>query len=481
MRKVPHFLHSAPKRGQGQEPLRIFGFTTIELAVSLGIFLMVSTVVTLAVARSLGVGSTAKLTRTSEAAASDMLNVLSTYDYDDLVAGTFTVPSPCAGTATGIDGRSCVEVSGTEMQVRYYYQFLDPVSGKGTCPDTVANPLATGSASGQELADSEGRVGLCAIANTIAGEIPDYAIMVQRSVNAPSSGYEAGKATIRVFVSGDENIDNYPSSLVLVSDANPTMLIAGPVAVADGQAAFTVDPLSQCTPLSPCAVAVAPTVSPVTVQNTGLFGPAARPGAGILAREGVPVDVTVEVAHKAILDVNLEAAGSAPSQVDTVCLNGWFSNQSNMIRECNDEAANRVRFDNLVVSQSGVDINYPIAPGAEFTASVDSPNFNCPPGGRAPESNGTWVDSATCTSWVWGNAPDATFLTEPVGLLDPVPSTTLVWPAGTPAAGLTDGASPWTQARIQPGCAADASCSPVLDPPEDYACPGEACLSLGGN
>jgi 5-hydroxyisourate hydrolase-like protein (transthyretin family) len=491
------------------------GFSIVELAVSLGIFLMVGALITVAVARSLSASSAVRSDRVVEQALNAQLTKLSAVAYPKLLAGKFTVPSPCAGVApnSGIAGQSCVDTAAGKLRIAYRHQ---SVKGAGTTAPTcsdVAKP--------SDLNDSLGAVGVCAQVLTVNGVAANasniYTTETSARVNAPVPGYRLGQGAVRVTLNTDDNITGL--SLYLVKTQSPTTIVSR--AVVGGKSAYLSVPTTtvadSCTEASPCMIALSPTSTPnkdggVTLYGAGVVGGAGElsstnagtnrvvPGAAIVVGADQVVHANASVARSGVGEVALEATDSAVNRVrqnpvlGSVCMWATFADGTteSTVPVCNLDRSGQLRLDTYqpywdTDPTSTVRLAFPV--GVPIQLSTDHPDGACyyAPGMRAPDATGTWVSSAACTSYTWG---EPTVGADQVITLQPgvtTAGTTVRWTprqgeyGSVPAAGYPDSASAWGNPRVRAGCATDATCAAVpQEKLEDATCPNKYCFS-GGN
>jgi len=477
-------------------------FTTVELAVSLAIFFMLSTVIALTVARSLGATQQARTLRAAETATVDVLNQMSTISYDNLLAGTFTVPSPCPDVSrnSGIQGTSCVSIGGTTLTVGYSFQKInDATTNAVACADSAA-------VGPQHTAQALGYIGVCGHAVKLGGYSTSLPTSVfTRKINAPSAKYDPAGAVIRANLTGSYLA--VPQQIVyLVHAGNPSAAVASASIDTDGIAVFTPpapsasDHRDTCTSTDPCMLALNQGPSPAVNASTALFGPDARSAAGIVAAKGKIVNVSALVDVTTTLRVNLQALGNdvaaPPSVKGSVCLWAHFGDSGTRVDAplCNKSQADAIVTSTYTDPASGTTL--PLPPGSRIRLSVDSADGTCPSvpgqvswdGAAVLGSAAAWRNAAACTSWTWGT-PDNLPMSLTLGSGSTSAATvaalgraetTVTWkpgPAGSPAAGWSDVSwSPWTHPRAVLGCSVDATCTGGSVPPEASQCPGQTCL-----
>ena len=469
------------------------GFSTVELAVSLGIFLILSVVITLAVARTMGATAESRSIRAAEAIASDLLNTVGTQDYASVVDGSFHVPDPCPSqTSTGIDATSCVTSNGVDVVVSYQYQAMSAADGM-SCSATASNATAT--------AATYGFVGLCATIDTIGGApAPDSIHTVTSTVNSPSPKYAPDGGVVRITVSG--SISLLPTATVyLVRAHDPSLMVGSAVVNSAGLAyiATTADPANgttppgSCTTTDPCMVALLPGSTPAQIGTAALYGPDARPDAAIVTPLGKVVDASVQLTQAPTLRIDLSAAAGTTrtpltaspednigNPAGSVCL--WARISDGVDTDaplCNDVNSSTITATNY--TPAGQETAWPLPAGATISLTTDPQSGLCSYTQRGYNpATGTFTPAKVCTSWTWGspsNLPAAVTL----GTDGSTTYFDTVWTpgaAGNPAAGWIERpSSAWTHPRSIPGCAASGQCTAVTQPPEHTWCPNDYCRS----
>lgn len=475
--KVAHNRDSAVVSPEGQKPRR--GFTTVELAVSLGIFLLVSTFVTLTIARSIGEGSRAKAERVAVEASNDAASVLASYTPAALQSASFTVPFACSGTQAGIDGTSCPK-SDPNLRIAFAFQ-----NAAGECPTVSPSGdlVAVGGSASAMSADS--RIGLCSVATDSKGKVLYPISATKRSVNY-TPGYTANTGTVRVSVDVDPSAPatGLPTNLLLVRASDPGQAIsgaAGTAAISNGQALFTGLSASQCTSLDPCQVALSASASPATSGSWGLFGSSSRPGSEIVATAGQSTEVGVGLSPLGSVKVKLQTSKGASPAADRVCMSALSVSEGVSMRKCNSDTSSpdtisfaSWQFQHAESNGTATTLaTYPLQVGAQLKVSADAADGTCP-GGSWTVSSGSWTKGPVCTSWTWGQPTitPSTAIASAAGA-----QVNASWGTQTPAYGMNEETAGWSSPRLKPGCATSGTCSPLVGVPEQYLCPEENCLA----
>lgn len=223
-------------------------FTLVEVLVAFTLLLAVAGFVSWTTAAALTAKAQATTDARTATTLSALLDEVSANDVATLTAGTFTVPHPCPHTATGIAGRSCVQVAGRTLQV--VYRFADP---DAPTPDCLAASSDSSASNGSLVVQG------CAMTGT--GTHLTLATPTQtRTLAAPYPGYRAVDRQLVVHLSGNlEVLSDQPLLLVTTADPATVLKQAEPV---NGVATFTLattDTAPVCTVTNPCQVTLLPT------------------------------------------------------------------------------------------------------------------------------------------------------------------------------------------------------------------------------
>lgn len=122
--------HAAPRlRG-------VRGFSVLEVAVSVGILLVVSAVIAWSVAAAYSVKGQAVTFNKLTQALAYHLDDVTDVPLPDLLAGTFTVPEPCdlSSQDAGFAGKTCAQIG--NLNVTIGYSVANPVLPSPTCEGT---------------------------------------------------------------------------------------------------------------------------------------------------------------------------------------------------------------------------------------------------------------------------------------------------------------------------------------------------------
>lgn len=436
---------SLPRRGQR-------GFSLVELAVSFSLFLILASVISLALARSFSTATVVRSRTAVSAALNTELGKLAQVPYQNLTSGAFSVPDSCPNAPTGIAGTSCV-ANGTQRVVIAYGFQTDPTST--TCSATT-DPT--------KYAAQNNAIVLCAALSAIGqsafsssnGVSAIAAAIATRQVNAPRPGFTPGSGTLRVQLTG--NYTDLPSHQVFLvhpasvdSQGNvtgATQVGAGIVDSGSGIANITLPETSPgshqtaCTTGTPCALALSVGGTPTeTLGANGPIGLLDSVSAGAGAAFAVPADAVTQVSARVgpltSLTINLLAhkAGSpdtANPVPGSVCLWVTFPDVTGQrsVPVCNTGNAasivlngyepNWATFDRVSASAlpgrlaaSSQRPRWPFPTGVPLRITLDNPNGTCPyaPGmvGSVPTDTSQlagapsgWAPRAVCSSYTWG-------------------------------------------------------------------------------
>lgn len=442
------------------------GFSLLELSIAMGLFLVLASVITLAVVQAASTRAAVRAQRTVAASVDGMLDTLAGASYDSLVGDSFAVPTPCVVGTTGSAATTCLKVGGRTFVVAW-----------SAAPDS--------SASG-DFVDLTATV-------AVAGG-PD--VVQTRRVAAPVVGYRSGRGVVRVALGG--------GSAALGQLASPLLLLNSAGAeVARGKAGSTGIVLlagapGACPAADPCHLGLAVGVGRpaedgvVSLHPRDVLGPAAS----IVLTAGRLAEATATVFVKASANLALEArsdAGGAPGApaAGSVCLWGRFSDgvAERAAPLCNTGTDPST----VVVGEFPVGNNtYAIPPATPVAISVDHPDGTCPNAAGMVGHDGTtpWKPMSVCTSWTWGAPAE---FGPAAGTLSPFSAASVslvagstgaykvVWSGATgrPAAGY--GSEPtWAKPRQGTGCALDDTCVSfgASYVPEAEECPGAHCFSV---
>ncbi|MGZ4710266.1 MAG: hypothetical protein ACXWBN_16145, partial [Acidimicrobiales bacterium] len=468
-------------------------------AISLGIFLLIATVVSIAIGRSMSVTTAGRTDRVVTETLTGQLDKMSALDYANLLTGNFTVPDPCSGSVSGIAGQSCVRTTAGTIKVGYSFQS----TGTGGPVDTVCDPNASPTRSNTD----SGFVGLCANVVAINGQpaanldLSEMSQSTSTRVNAPTPGYDVTKAMVRMTLAGSStDVAALSGRSVFVSKAaDPTQVVGS--GVISGTTAYVNVPGSggtACTATAPCVVALAPSTTPTMADGLALSSSlSAGPGqstttaAGLTttlsggaftAAPGRVTDVAATVFRPGVASVNLLAADGSTSAANpiagSVCLWATFPDGASKrtVPVCNTTTAGRLVLDTYNPTwdtNPASALRYPFPVGVPIQLSVDHPDGVCyyAPGmvayqvaAATANTIANWPAVAQCTSYTWGEPTSG--LDTPITLVSgQTVHRDVVWRSGAPfdaaapAAGLSGRGSLWSSPRLSRECSLDATCS----------------------
>lgn len=435
------------------------GYSLLELAVALGVFLLLASVVSLAVAQAVSSQSNLRTQRAVSNALDAVLQDLSKTSYDSLLSNTFTPPDLCEGEAKGAGDstHTCLRLGSQGYQVAYVL--------------TV----------GEDFIDVNAAVTLK------NGDVVEQT----RRVKSPYSGYQPGTGVVRLTLTGEWQKLKGP--VYLLRQDGSTGATGKPSS--EGVVLLRA-PVSTCTSAAPCSLSLAPDGSAST-GGLGLVTPDSSDvgivlNAGGLLEASGRVFVTGKATVSLIAQSDTPGISGAATPAGSVCLWGTFMDgvQQRTVPLCNTGTDPGV----IEVSTYAPDPRYPevtrpIPTDSKITLAVDRKDGTCPyaPGMVGSTASG-WVQAAVCTSWTWGvpsrfgqvGGPDSAFDSASITLVSGGDDKyRAVWSGdlARPAAGYNS-EPVWAKPRQAAGCAFDGTCVSFGNTvPEDTECPGKHCLS----
>ena len=243
------------------------GFSMVEALVSLVLFLTVAAFITWSMTAAYAARSSARARADQSALISANLDSLTQTPVVDLLAGTFTVPSPCPGTPDGIGGRSCVQAGAVTVTVAY--RFVDPAN-PAPCLAASADPGAVLDATGvvqiQACTTGAAPSAFTAAPSSGAPGVPAQT----RTVLPADPGYVRSGRRVVVHLAGTWSaLGQRP--VYLLTAADPTRAVASAVVGSDGTVTLAVPDVSTqavCTINAPCIVGLSPTATPTVTTDT---------------------------------------------------------------------------------------------------------------------------------------------------------------------------------------------------------------------
>lgn len=473
---------------------RISGATLLDVAIAIGLILIVASAVTGAVARTVLADARAQLTVQASGAVDAALAELASQVNVDLNAvaevgleqaardGLVTLPDPCPQDTT----RSCLKLGSATGQVTYTFSAR-------TRTVAARRQVVTAELSAVVALPGGGTV-------TRSTTLYDAAAGL---LAVPGTG------AVRVQVDGIAAGDAAPQGIHLLRETSTgyTSVGAGAVGTTD-RIALIAAAANQCTPASPCRVGLtgdAPYFQDGTFTLTGatVAGDAGK----VVLTAGEVVDLTAPVVRPGRAEVELQArrapSGTGqpdidrPSRAGSVCLWASFTDPSGpvAIPACNAPSAGLVRFDSYAPDPGRPTATIGLPTGTPVRLTTEHPAGTCPkvPAQTTATAGGWSSTAASCTSWTWGEPSDLVTLTGTVATT-PFRQAHITLPSGsasryravwsgdtaTPATGLA-GHPLWSKPRATGACGADASCAPpgAGYAPELTVCPENDpyCLS----
>ncbi len=491
----------------------LHGYTMMELIAATAIF--VTSVGLLASTTTTALSTRLNLSRaaTLDATLNRVLEVAASAPWGELVANTFTPPSPCPGAPleSGTLATSCVTLNGRTVTVTW----------------AVTTSVEAANVDGIAQGSADALV-LTATAERANGSLAQ----LSRTVLSPTSGFRVAPGgaladgVLRVQLTGSwATLD---SPLLLLASDNTTVVASTRVGAA-GTAVMRA-PAASCSKLAPCRVALGTGTSRGMTDTHSLDAWSLLSDNGeVVLTSGRATQASAHVYRRGVLDIYLQAINTtggkrltntltlngtsstaipAP-QAGSVCLWAGFSDglADQEVPACNTtEDGRAVTFSTYRPDPTGNPLlELAVPTGDPISIIQDSSDPTCPvvPGQLYHVSVGgvgTWLPVATtgvCSTWTWGRptslvtttGTSSTFPSARV-TLTPGGHTTAVatWTEGDtarPAAGIPGTADlVWSKPRAasacpgMPGqCAPSWLASPAATSPELSDCPTTACKS----
>jgi len=435
-------------------------FTLIELGVAVLIFTLIAGVATLAVARAQLSVAKDRYQRATESELTNLLAMVSSVSYDDLLEGSFVRPEACAEAAH----KSCPTVLGRRITVTWDILALEDRADVST----------------------ENPAGLLLTARTtlpFGGEVAR-----ERFVPGKNSGRE-GTALTRVRLSGAD----HTGPVYLMTADNE---VAGS-AIATAMTATIRAAVSDCTSESPCRLALRPDGGAEqgghTLDHLAVAG-------GIVLGDGMVTETAATIVPLRELQVMLLAENSdgrrewAPAP-GSVCLYLRFPTPTGTVEEpaCNTVSPDRIIWTGYRPALATLpDVRVALPADTAITVVADPSATPCGADGQLGWSGGAWTPLAVCTGWTWGAhseirdgiTGDGAALSGPIALGSTgVTTHTAVWTPGNGyavAATGRNGEALWAKPRNAPPCALTTECAPPTSNPET-SCPNSHCNSTSNS
>jgi prepilin-type N-terminal cleavage/methylation domain-containing protein len=459
------------------------GFSLIELAASLAIFLLAGGAVTLAIGNAGINGGQIRLERAIRTELTALTNQVSNGPYGDLVTGIYTRPSACA-----IDERSsCITVNG-----RSYTVVWGSTLGKDALGTSNATPMTVTLTATVTLAS----------AKTIA---------VSATAVEPTGNWSAGNyASVRV---GVVNPAAYKGPVYLYSaKTGVATVISASSPLGDNS---TVSLRYLTTSCGLCRIALSPTGSNLVGDYMIDQAASANHGYIIDSSNGVSdVAIVIRKSSKISLSLwarNTDGSTKAPpaSTAGSICLNLSYMEGANSytIPGCNTSSnPSQITFSTFVAASeitngsftsaipSGVPLTFS-SDGVALGSACADPNAAGIPTVVPSYANGsgTFASGIECTSWTWGypkwlntssnqSSSSGTIFeggsyTIPAGSTTADLSATWDQSYSSPAAGASSGDSLWVKARTKRSSSIVALSSASLASFDSSCAAGVHCAS----
>lgn len=451
------------KRSRTHLPLKVGGrrrraFSLPEVAAAMAVLMIISSIISLAVARSLTSQGVVKDVRAVSTQLSSLLNQASTSDYASLVEGTFARPQACADDPSA----SCITLGSNNLKVVWEVALGE---------DAAGNSLQ---ASNSVTLSAKTVLPLAAEAREIERS---------REVAAPNAGWNAGQGLVRVQNAGS----SYANGVFLLTSEETPRVVASHLFEGESNVLLRAEP-SDCSADAPCFLALDEKGSLLTKDSTLSIADVEAGGNQVVLTSDAITDAVVHIQPRSTLEVSLEAKPDAGAEkgspeMGSICLWANITSGRTVLEAplCNLAQSDKVSLNTFDLA--GKEIGIPV--GSSLGLMVDSASQGCPMhAGMRSFSAGAWVDGASCTSWTWGT-PESLKVGEDlkpfegarISMDDSLISVSAIWSGdkARPAAGYGE-QSTWSKPRDMNTCALDGTC--VSTPtPEAEACPGAHCFS----
>jgi prepilin-type N-terminal cleavage/methylation domain-containing protein len=379
-------------RGKAARGSGARGFTMIELLIAAALFLIVASVLALALVSDLGNRGEADVRRVLGADLAAGAANLAGGSYDTLLANTFTPPSVCSGSGGGTTQQSCYQVGSTTYRVTW------------------------------SISSSSGSSTTLVVAGTVI--LPSGGVLTASHLAlAPTEAYVAGKGVVRVRVVGSPSGWNGVGPVYLVEQNNPSISVASG-GVSNGVAVLVGSPAS-CTVLNPCALGLSTGTTfasngAVTEIPSDVWGT----GSQIVLTSGGLTDATATITGIGTATLNLTSTNTSTglsgfnSVAGSACIylnfNDGVAAQSTPV--CNFSAAGALSLSTYAPDPANPTTRVPFPIGT-MSFSTDAANGSCPyvanptppgPVGSQGLTASGWTKEAVCTSWTWGTPASVT-------------------------------------------------------------------------
>lgn len=448
------------------------GFSLAEVAVAGTVFLIVASLVTLVVGRTMSARAATAARGAIESKLESSLDEVARSSFDDLLDNSFTVPLSCDGTTgQGTRSDSCFSFGGG--QVRGYWTTdvgVDSAGASNVAADSVTVAVSV------TLSDNS-------------------SVERRRIISAPNAGYN-GQGVVRVRFTGP--VHELDGPVYLVDRDDLTTRAAAEVSTS-GVALLRVQP-GGCSTTDPCRVALAATANFASSNDISLAAAnVIGEGSNVVASPGQLTQLGVDLVATGAISIDVIAEGdsvgggaaptAAPTVAGSVCMYAVFSDgvAGREVPMCTDSAG-VMELDSYRPDPFDPSVSLPIAQGTTIRLQTDRSSGTCgAPGQQGATPNG-WATLQVCTSWTWGvpSLFDGPF--GRVALSDAVLTATGNGPttgtviftgaAARPAAGFS-GQPLWSNPREAGACTSTNSCASLGTViAEDTVCPSQQCLAV---
>ena len=447
------------------------GYSLIELTVSLLVFLVAASVISLAVAQSLSASAQSKTERAALSALESLSKTLGSAPFLALASDSFIPPDRCVSDIdlVGSAAKSCILIEGRDYEVIWSV-------------DTGGN--LEGNASVLNYLD------ITATINLLNSNSVSYTYQVK----APSDAWREGFGAVRVSFIGP--FAELAGPVYLISGNLGSVNVIDSEIVSESGVVVLTAPVGSCTVISPCRVSIASNgvlgrSGDVGMRTSSLFGSESSIILGDSVWMGLSVNLfKVGSAAIDVLAVNDGGVTYRNTEAGSICIWGTFLDDQGKrsVPLCNNSDGY------IMLDKFAPDVSYPnslvpLPTGVKIELSIDHPSGKCVAADGMKGSTATgWVTAAVCSSWSWGvpssftrNGQVAAFDDAYIILESGVISKATLSFSGDkarPAAGFGATAEGWSRPRQAAGCAFDGSCSSMKGfIPEIVECPNDHCLS----
>ena len=447
------------------------GYSLIELTVSLLVFLVAASIISLAVAQSLSASAQSKTERAALSALESLSNTLGSAPFAALASDSFIPPDRCENDIdlVGSVAKSCISIEGRDYEVFWSV-------------DTGGN--LEGNASVINYLD------ITASINLLNGNTVSHT----HQVKAPNDAWREGFGAVRVSFIGP--FSELEGPVYLISGNLGSVNVIDSEIVSESGVAVLTAPIGSCTSNAPCRVSIASNgvlgrSGDVGMRSSSLFGSESSIILGDSVWVGLSINLfKVGSAAIDVLAINDGGITYRNTEPGSLCIWGTFLDDQGerSVPLCNNSEGY------IMVDKFSPDVTYPnslvpLPTGVKIELSIDHPSGKCVAADGMKGSTATgWVAAAVCSSWSWGvpssftrngqvMAFDDAYIILEAGVISKA-TLSFSGEKARPAAGFGATSEGWSRPRQAAGCAFDGSCSSMVGYiPESVECPEDHCLS----